>query len=371
MSNNSSAFYFYTVDSLLTTYGSTWILDTLNMYLFTFVSVLGLVLSILSLVVFCDKDFTIALYTYLRVYSANNIVLCFLETFNFFYTTYRIIPWSNSYWTQFYYNYILIPVSVLCYFYSGVLSVIIQLDRIGHFAKPLKRFTDFSPLKLSIFAFLLCVLIDIPYNLVFVPGSKTAQLVNSTSNFTIYYSTVSAFSTSELGLVLTFLVSGMRDIFIMLVEIVLNVVSVVLIKRYFAAKKRKYTAIMIKKIAGVDALSVALAGGENRNMAEVVMSVQGQRKNGTDRMSRWDRKANVMVFLMCTLSILVHMVTFVINIYPYFDFSIVNFILYFVGNFVFPLKCVLDFILFYSFNSNFKPTLLRYLRFFNQSPGRV
>ncbi len=123
---SSSYYYYYTVDALFTYHGSTWILDNLNLYLITLVSTLAFILNILSFVVFFDKEFNINLYSYLWVYTANNILTCVLWIFNFTFSTIRILPWTNSYPSQVYYNYIVIPVSVLCYFYNGVLSAIIQ-----------------------------------------------------------------------------------------------------------------------------------------------------------------------------------------------------------------------------------------------------
>ena len=186
LSENSTNLTYYTIDFLLTTYGSTWILDNLNLYLFTIVSIFGLFVSILSLLVFQDKEFNIPLYAYLRVHSINNTILSLISIFNFIYSSYRILSWSNAYWTQVYYNYIYIPLSVLSYFYSSALSVIILLDRISYFVNRVKIIFLFSPYRMSLVIFLICFIINFPFNFVFTPTSFTGN-IDSNTEFTVWF----------------------------------------------------------------------------------------------------------------------------------------------------------------------------------------
>jgi hypothetical protein len=95
-----------TLDFLLTTYGSDLYLDNFNLYPFTVISVIGFILNILSYIIFSLSEFkNNKLYSYLRVYSINSVIMFFISIFNFVYNTIRIIPWSNSYWAQVYCNY--------------------------------------------------------------------------------------------------------------------------------------------------------------------------------------------------------------------------------------------------------------------------
>jgi hypothetical protein len=81
------SYQYYTLNGLLTAYGYTPLLDHLNLDLITLVSFSGLVLNARSFVVFLDKEFSINLYSYLRVYIANNLLTCVLWIFNFTFST--------------------------------------------------------------------------------------------------------------------------------------------------------------------------------------------------------------------------------------------------------------------------------------------
>jgi hypothetical protein len=168
MSNNSTnvsleVYSYMTMDEVLTLYGSTWALDYLNLYFYTIVSIVGFVLSMFSLVIFQDDEFSLPLYAYLRVYSINNILGSFINIFNFVYSSIRIFEWSNSHEAQVYYNYISMPIANVCYSYSGVLNNAITLDRMAYLSVRLKNLFTMSPNKVSAIAFVACFLLNLPY----------------------------------------------------------------------------------------------------------------------------------------------------------------------------------------------------------------
>jgi hypothetical protein len=189
--------------------------------------------------------------------------------------------------------------------------------------------------------------------MVFEPASSTARL-NATTNFTIHYSAVSAFSISPVGKVLTITMNFVRDMLLMIVEIMLNLLSVVLLRRHLR-KKSKLT----NKRGSVFATAFISTTGYN---GVKYINPQNQYERSVQKMSSSDRKVTVMVCLMCCLSIMTHLIVLIASIFPYFEFSLTTFILYFMGNFSFPLKCFFDFFFFFAFNNNFRAVVLRYLR---------
>ena len=197
--NNQTIGYFYTLDDLLTSYGSTWILDILNLYLFTIISILSLIANLISFIIFCKMINSLPLNQYLRVYCVSNVCISLVSVFNFLATSYRLINWSNSFWTQAYYNYVYTPVANLSYFYSGVLDIVILLERIAIFNKLVKTYLDkLSPTFVCTVLFALCTFIDFPYFFVYVPFSFTAKLDANTS-YTIWFSDASPFAKSIAG----------------------------------------------------------------------------------------------------------------------------------------------------------------------------
>jgi hypothetical protein len=154
--------FFLPLDVWLVAFGSTWILDILNLYPYSILSILGIILSSFALAIFQDEEFNIPLYKYLRIYTTNSIVNCVLSLGNIFWSVRRIIPWSNSYFTQVYALYVFLPFATMCYFFSSVLDILILLDRIGHFNKKLKGFMTMPVYKMCAIEFVFCFVFNFP-----------------------------------------------------------------------------------------------------------------------------------------------------------------------------------------------------------------
>ena len=328
--NNQTTSNYYTLDDLLTSYGSTWILDILNLYLFTVISVLSLIANLFGFIIFYNMRNSLPLYQYLRFYCISNVVMSLASVFNFLATSYRIISWSNSFWTQAYYNYVYTAIINLSYFYSSVLDVVILLDRIAIINKLVKIYLNkLSPTLICIVLFGLCTVIDFPYFFVFEPDSITEKL-DANTTFTVWFANTTPFAKSQLGKILTFTIYAIRDFFVVIVQIALSILSTVLLKKYLNKKmKINSNSINFKQISQI---------------------------------SKLDMNATIMVTVVCILSICSHVFTIVMVLYPYFNLNIIVFVLYFVGDFFLPLKGLLDFFVFLAFNKKFRSVFVKDLR---------
>jgi hypothetical protein len=346
--NGSELATYYTMDEVLTMYGSTWALDSLNFYLCTIVSVIGFVLSILGFVVFSKSEFNIPLYAYLRVFCLTSVAMCSVCIFKFVANSYRILSWSNSFGTQVYFNYVMIPLSNLFYFHSTVLDIVILLDRICLLNIQMKqkmKWLHQYPYRLCAFIFMLCILVDFPYFFVFIPAQATVQL-NQTTPFVIHYSSTSPFAASELGKILTFMVYAVRDVAVMVIQFSLNIASAVLLKRHFQ-KKQKISAT--STLQGRSVVSEATT----HETAEPSRQ-SGARKTKKVEFSKLENDTTIMIMIMCVVSFLVHVILLFAIIYPLNNLNLLVFTLYFVTDFNLPLKALIDFFLFYRFNKKFK-----------------
>ena len=147
-------------DEFLERFGSTLTLDILNSYVLTVNCILAFILNIFAFIIFLTKEFKIELYFYLRVYTFNNIILSLVNSFNFVAYGYHLFDWSNSYWTQFYYSYISIPVLNTLYFFGSLLSIFILLNRIGVFNKPVRDKIEKKVVKICIASFIFSSALD-------------------------------------------------------------------------------------------------------------------------------------------------------------------------------------------------------------------
>jgi hypothetical protein len=304
MSSNSSQTY-YTGDffnkenDLLAAFGSTPALDVFNFLPFTITSTIGLIMNILAFLVFQDSEFNVRLYAYLRVYCLNNACLCFLNIFNFTFSSIRLFSFANSYWAQVYYNYIYTPVITLNYFFGSVVDIIILLDRIGHFDKRIKPCIKLSPYWICIIAFLGCFLINFPYNILYEPGSITVNL-NATITFTLWTSLPTSFASSRLATILVYVVAGLREILVFVIQISLNFVSVFLLKRYLNRKKRiaVHTGLIANPRNASAIRHVSFSAHPNPSAAVTPISNQG-------RILRSELKATIMVMILLKAFLLV------------------------------------------------------------------
>jgi hypothetical protein len=304
-------------------FGSTWLLDGFNLYVFTSVSVIAFALSIFSLVIFTNSEFHISIYSYLRVYSVVNVLQALINIFNFTFSSERFITWSNSYPSFFFCDFFYVPVTNLLYYFTSIIGLVVLLERLSIFTAKVRPFFIFSPQKTCLIIFIICFVTDLPYYFGFVPGSQVLH-VNRTTTFTAWFSDVSPFSKSQLGKVLSLLVMAVRDLLVLGIESIMNVVSVFLFKAYLNNKRR----------------------------------LQGNESNG---LSTSDQRITIMAILMCLTSAVVHFLQFLANIYPLFEFNLFVFVIYGVANFVLPLKCCVDFALFFFFDRNFQRVCLRYV----------
>jgi hypothetical protein len=229
------------------------------------------------------------------------------------------------------------------------LGVIILLDRISFFNAHVKKFFQLSAYKISAIAFAACFLIDIPYYFVFVPDSETVRL-SQTRTFTIWFSNTSPFAVSALGKALTFIVYGLRDFLVMIIEIAVNLVSVYMLKRYLNKKMKRHRSCIVE--ASTSAATTPKVTSTSINPSEL----------RAELISKSDPRATLMAIIMYVLSVVNHIFMSACVVYPYFAFNLNVFILHLVSDIMQPAKCCLDFLLFFYFNKVCRRVFFKYLR---------
>jgi hypothetical protein len=387
-SNASSSYFYYSLDELLTAHGSTWILDNLNLYLFVIFGIVGALLNLFAFVIFLDAEFTVALYGYLRVFTLNNIVMCLVSIPKFSFGSFRLASWTNSYGAQFWLNFFYSPISNLSYFYGTLLTICILLDRIANFNRHVRSWMTVPYRYVCLIALIVTVVIDSPYFFVFAPTASTYKL-NATANITFWYSGTTDFAFSTIGTIITFVVYALRDVLVMGIEIALNIVSVLLLRAYLQKKlklaaskpgvsnptgpnqlaptltNQATTKIVMSTTAGDGVGDVAITSNPalNKNAVVAKAVIKAPAATTAEKVSSADRRAVIMVGVLCVLSVCEHTLIIAEIVYPYFFFNLNNFILYSLGDFTMLFKRFLDFFIFFFFNKNFKKVCKRYLGF--------
>lgn len=160
---NQSNLKIMELDKWLEMIGSSWFLDGLYLFLFTPVSMLGVILNIFSFLVLTNKKFNFYLYKYLRIYCLNSTIVNLTGAFIFCSRSRRFLGFNNSYLSMLYECFIYIAICNTSYFYGGVLEIPIILERLCYLNKKLRWFLRFNPNKVCLVCLLGCLIINTPY----------------------------------------------------------------------------------------------------------------------------------------------------------------------------------------------------------------
>jgi hypothetical protein len=292
------------------------------------------------------------------------VVMLISTGISFISCSYRVFPWTNSQLTQWIGIYFLLQLNNVTYFYGSLLDVIILFDRISTFKQSIKAWFKLAPHKICIISLIIVIVVSGPYYFVNYVDSVTFKL-DSTENFTVWFFRSSDFAKTTLGSALMFTVYGIRDLGMMILQIILNVISMYLFKRY-CTKKAKLTAPRVTA-------SEFRVQETNFNLSVIlaptgVVSMVGSEKinlpsKRRSPVSTTEQKATQMCLFMSLLSIMEHLLVLIGLAFPYFttDFFVIV-IMFNFTYFFWQLKRAIDFFLFYSFNKNFRKTCLRSIR---------
>jgi hypothetical protein len=177
----------------------------------------------------------------------------------------KLVP--NLYWAQFFYSYIYVPVANSVYFYTSCLVIIVLLERISYFNAKDKKLFRLSAYKISTIVLLTYVSINSPYFFAFSPTSKTVKLDPETY-FTIWFLNISEFANTQIGKAITIAVISIRDRLVLLIEIIMNVVSIYLFKQHMKKKMRIQRPSHMSQMAASSAASLS----SNQRKRSVLMS---------------------------------------------------------------------------------------------------
>jgi hypothetical protein len=358
------------MDILLRRFGSTLTLDTLHLYANTFFALLGFTFNLLSFVVFnkSDEFKHLSLYKYLRIYTLNSALTCLACAFLFTAFSKRYFEWSNSYLTNAYALFVYLPLANTGYFFGTVLDILITLDRVTFLSGSVRRRvknTSFDTLNLHLtcfIAYILCLIFNLPYFFVFTPHSSTFRLESTGEQFTMWYIFTTPFARSNLGIIITFLIYSIRDIGLMILEIILNIVSMFYLRVYLIKKAQLVKSNIVLTPRGPCGSSDSPNSSSlSKPFIEIHSAVNCVSIGRNDYLINLEKKLTIMVFTMSLLSVLEHILLLACILYPTLvpEATWLTFCLYFLGNFAITIKHSANFFLFFSFNNCFRNNLYK------------
>jgi hypothetical protein len=346
------------------------------------INTIGVLANLLALLVLQNKEFNIPLYKYLRVYCINSFIVNLTTLLLFTSNTSHLFEWSNTELSFDLFIYGLVPVNDTAYFFGSALDIFISLDRIGTFKKDLNKcMHKLSPYTLSFIVLICCLAIGFPFFFVYAPFSLTMNL-NETFAQTVWFGGVTSYGKSHIGTILTFIIYPIRDIFLMVVEILVNIAFVYFIREYMHNRLRLLSkSSSVTEIGNVTVhrgnfktrLRISLmkktdSKPDEPQQPENAFASQASQKVNKERVSKLDRKLSVMVVIMCVFSVIEHLFYITCCAYPYFGSDAIMFhLLYYLAFLVMSIKHSLNLFLFYIFNCKFRSSFIKLFKRKSQS----
>lgn len=280
-SSTNSTEFFLTIEQYYQLIDYNTIIQTLTIYSLTIINGLGILLNILSFFILKNDRFkSTPIFGYLKIYSLNSSIISLLILINVLTSTYNYFDISYKYEANFFNCYVLNALLTTAHIYSAVLDIYISLDRLFNFFTSLNKFKKLSYKTVCFILFIVCLVINCPIFLMFEPTMLPVNLDGKTITI-IYIFGTSKFGKSEIGEILSFLIYFIRDVVTLVLEVVLNLVSVALLKKRVSMKQS-----FKKSNSSFNSLSV----------------VESSKKF----LNRVNKNLTLMVFAMCILSALMH-----------------------------------------------------------------
>jgi hypothetical protein len=195
------------------------------------ICLIGLLLNILTLLILRGESFRLPIFSYLRVYAIKSGVICILLSTLFLANTRRFFTFTNSQWTMIYSAQIQIPVAKTLFFYESCLDILLSFDRAVMFSSGFHFYKKIKPNLICLILFVISCIISCPFWIIFTARSDVLKL-NETEVYKLYSIDVTKWTSN----LLLYIVFSIVDFLPFLAEIPLNIIVIVLLKRYLKRK---------------------------------------------------------------------------------------------------------------------------------------
>ena len=319
-SSNGSEIYF-AKEHWFSLFGSSILLDLFQLLAVLPISLMGALFNFLSYYTLSKKVFqNSVLYSYLRVYTLNSMIVNVEMALLFWPSTLRTFDFSNTYAAVFYKSFIYLPLINATILFGSLMDILISLERLFKFYPHLDtKFTKIPKWKMISIMIVVTILLCVQYLFKYSPSYIEVPL-NKSTMFRIYFSVTTPFANSLWGKLMNYLVYFIRDIFCLFAETVLNICVAVLLKQQI------------------------------KNKLKITNNYHSNRAN----MSKSEQKASHMVIIMCSLSSLEHIFFFTMAINFDLNTNSDTFLFGLAGDICITLKHGSNLILLYYFNKLFR-----------------
>lgn len=316
--------------------GSSWLYDSMYLFIITPMGILGTILNLISLKIFTRKEFhKMAIFKYFKIYVLNSLILSATLSCAFFMSPRHLFAVSTSYSARIY-KCLLLPSYVLALFlfFGNSMGVLVNLERISNFSPAFKRFKTISPYLSCLILLLICIIFNLPTYFLITPSTD-----KDVSDALLSYENVIKFkgvclrnpiSLTLWGKVISIFGYSVKGVLVLVLDIISNSISIYYLRDYFVKKRN-------------------LAG----NSAVLVDRAETSKLNHT-----------YMTLFLTLFAIVMHLIIFAADLVIFFFSSNTAYLFAFtfVTFFITAFKQIINFVFFYLFNRKFRDCVKRIIR---------
>ena len=347
--NDSNSEYFLAKEFWFDQVGSSIFLDSLYVYLYAPLCLLGFILNMLSYFIFLKRDFQIlSTFNYLRVYTISSALLCLVLGTYFVCQSHVLFQFTNSYGSMLFGCYFYGPFIATIYFFNSFMDVYISLERIFYFVPTLDIINRYSWKITCSILIVASVVINSPYFFLFKPAYFEVPL-SSIELLDVYYWGTTEFYDSLFGKISLFLIYFLRDVVTLTAELIINIITIFLLKRQIN-KKMDIMFVNSNKIDSRKTDQIQQLDQIQCEIQCVSKKIETKKKS----ISKSDKNLTHMIIFMSIFSILEHVFFIISSVYILMSQDKFTFLLSFIANFFISIKHVSNFFFFILYNSLFR-----------------
>ena len=348
---DNSTISFELNESILVRIGSTWILDSIYMFIISPLGLIGFALNLICFIVLIQiKVKETKLYELLRVYSLNSSIICLICGFMFISYSPRYFKHFADYFAGFYRCRVFIYGVMSLYFFGNCMDILICLDRLSIFVNSIKKLKTFIKwYNLFLFFFIICLLINGPILFSFDIMNKN-EFYNSNETS---YCLANSFLKTKSGFAINMVIIIIRDILTLICEIIASLFTL----KYFKSYSSNKISVLHNLPAHDSSLSDGIEHNNKIDHKNEVVNVNNNRNSLNSKSIQKGKNIMKMTVILSLTSIISHSIVaivFVLFVNIVKNNTILVFSMICLGSFSLCLKHFLNIFIFYSFNFKFQ-----------------
>jgi hypothetical protein len=319
---------------LLANIRSSYIKDSLNLYLIIPMGIIGSIMNLLTFIILNNKKSNNEnIYKIMKVYSLNSLLITFFISFIFLYSPYVLLEFSKSIIGRIYSCNLTNWFYLLFFFFGNCLDVLLNLERALEYSNGYAKIKQISPYFICFIILVLCIIIHIPSDLAL---SHTPDDQLYVKLRLCYATTFATNSITKMILIVSYIIEGP---FVMVLAVGSNILAYISYKSFM---KRKQELTINNRERGVE-----LNENETRKQAKI---------------EKMNKNLLIMTFYLTFFSIISHIIQFVAQLIIFVFPAIIGLTVYvwsqYIYIFMIVLKHFCTIFFYYNFNSIFKRSLL-------------